>query len=420
MKIHYRVLLFCTLFLSITNLYSQSEHKLSASFNCEQFISSSDCANALIIKANGKINFTCTPDGFGEELEIKNNSPKSVYFEKEHNTVWLKFKALKDGFLTFKLVPNNFTYDYDYALFKPESDSLCERIINKSIQPIRANNSRNNENEMSVTGLSMMAGSDFVPSGIGNNLSKAIKVVKGELFILVIDNVYKGNEGFSLRFEYLEVKTIEGEIRDEQTGEPIKANVTWENKKTGEILASTTSNSSDGKFKLEAPVYVNKPNVEFTLSTYINNYFFKEIFIKTKDIESLYTEPIRIVLPKLEKGKKMRLHNINFHGDLATFYPTAKPTLRRLKKLMKLNPSLQILIEGHTNGFYYYKKDIDRIQVLSEKRANAVKSYLMENNISEKRMRTIGYNSSRMLFPEMRTLQEQHQNRRVEILVTGY
>ena len=119
--------------------------------------------------------------------------------------------------------------------------------------------------------------------------------------------VYKGNEGFSLRFEYLEVKTIEGEIRDEQTGKPIKANVTWENKKTGEILATTTSNPSDGKFKIEAPVYVNKPNAEFTLSTYINNYFFKEIFIKTKDIESLYTEPIRIVLPKLEKGKKKLL-----------------------------------------------------------------------------------------------------------------
>jgi len=420
MKNLFRTFLLFTLFFFITNLYSQSEHKLSASFDCEQLISSSDCANALIIKANGKINFTCTPDGFGEELEIKNNSPKSVYFEKEHNTVWLKFKALKDGFLAFKLVPNNFTYDYDYTLFKTESDSQCERIINKSIQPIRANNSRNNKDEMSVTGLSMIARSDFVPSGIGNHLSKAIKVVKGELFMLVIDNVYKGNEGFSLRFEYLEVKTIEGEIRDEQTGEPIKANVTWENKKTGEILATTTSNPIDGKFKLEAPVYVNNPNAEFTLSTYINNYFFKEIFIKTKDIETIYTEPIKIVLPKLEKGKKMRLHNINFHGDLATIYPTSKPSLKRLKKLMKLNPSLNILIEGHTNGLITNQIEISRSQILSEQRAEAVKSYLMENNISDKRIRTIGYNSSRMLFPEMRNLKETHQNRRVEILVTGY
>jgi len=421
MKNFFKSLLFSALFFSLTNLYSQSEHKLSASFDCEQLISSSDCANALIINAYGKINFNCTPEGYGDELEIKNNSSKSVFFEKEHNTVWLKFKALKDGFLTFKLVPNNITYDYDYALFKTESVNLCERIINKSFQPIRSNNSRNNKDEMSVTGLSMMAGSDFVPSGIGNNLSKAIKVVKGELFMLVIDNVYKGNEGFSLRFEYLEVKTIEGEIRDEQTGEPIKANVTWENKKTGEILASTTSNSIDGKFKLEAPVYVNNPNAEFTLSTYINNYFFKEVFIKTKDIESIYTEPIRIVLPKLEKGKKMRLHNINFHGNLATFYPTAKPTLKRLKKLMKLNPNLQILIEGHTNGFGTYSEEhINRIKQLSEQRAEAVKSYLMENDISEKRMRTIGYNSSRMLFPKPRTLKEEHLNRRVEILVTGY
>ena len=121
------------------------------------------------------------------------------------------------------------------------------------------------------------------------------------------------------------------------------------------------------------------------------------------------------MLPKLEKGKKMRLHNINFHGDLATIYPTSKPSLKRLKKLMKLNPSLNILIEGHTNGLITNQIEISRSQILSEQRAEAVKSYLMENNISDKRIRTIGYNSSRMLFPEMRNLKETHQNRRVEI-----
>jgi len=142
--------------------------------------------------------------------------------------------------------------------------------------------------------------------------------------------------------------------------------------------------------------------------------------VKTNSIDLQFISPIEIVLPKLEKGKKMKLHNINFHGDLATYFNSAKPTLRRLKKLMALNPKLAIVIEGHTNGFYTNQIDIDRTQELSEQRAAAVKNYLTSKGIDEKRIETIGYNSSRMLYPKMETEHQQHLNRRVEILVSDY
>ena len=406
------------IFLLIFNGYL---HAQKTSFKCDELTSCSDCTSALNIKAIGKIIFKCSPIGHGDNLEIKNNPSNSIYFAKEHNTVWLKFRAVEEGFLTFKLTPDNIDYDYDYSLFKVDKDANCGEIINKSVKPIRSNISRNNKAKNSITGLSMTAKNDFIPSGIGEIYSKALKVTKGDYFILSIDNVYKGNDGFSLKFEYLELKIIEGEVKDEKTGEPLKATLAWENTKTGEVLASTTSNSEDGKFRLEAPVYVNdENNTEFTLSSYINNYFFKESFVKTNSIDFQFISPIEIVLPKLEKGKKMKLHNINFHGDLATYFNSAKPTLRRLKKLMALNTTLAIVIEGHTNGAVTTKEDLDRTQKLSEDRAMAIKNYLISNGIDKKRIETIGYNSSRMLYPNMETEKQQHLNRRVEILVSDY
>ena len=83
-----------------------------------------------------------------------------------------------------------------------EKDS-CQQIINKSILPIRTNISRNNTDNFSKTGLSINAKNEFINSGVGNNYSKALKVNRGELLYLVIDNVYGGSNGFSLIFKYL-------------------------------------------------------------------------------------------------------------------------------------------------------------------------------------------------------------------------
>ena len=84
------------------------------------------------------------------------------------------------------------------------------------------------------------------------------------------------------------------------------------------------------------------------------------------------------------------------------------------------NSTLAIVIEGHTNGAVTTKEDLDRTQKLSEDRAMAIKNYLISNGIDKKRIETIGYNSSRMLYPNMETEKQQHLNRRVEILVSDY
>ena len=84
---------------------------------------------------------------------------------------------------------------------------------------------------------------------------------------------------------------------------------------------------------------------------------------------------------------------------------------------MKKNPKLNIEIEGHTNGC---SSGETFSQILSDNRAKRIKLYLTDKKIDASRISTIGYNCSRMLYPNMETEHKQMLNRRVEILVTSY
>ena len=73
-----------------------------------------------------------------KNLEISKNSPNSIYrFEQEHNTIWLKLKVSIDGHLTFKLIPKNIKYDFDFLLFKIKNKKFCQEIRDKTLKPIR-------------------------------------------------------------------------------------------------------------------------------------------------------------------------------------------------------------------------------------------------------------------------------------------
>ena len=84
---------------------------------------------------------------------------------------------------------------------------------------------------------------------------------------------------------------------------------------------------------------------------------------------------------------------------------------------MAKNDGLAIQIEGHTNGCSWKANFSQR---LSEQRARTVKNYLVRNGVSAERISTIGYNCSRMLYPEMATPEQEMRNRRIEVVVVAY
>ena len=385
--------------------------------DCIAIKQAGDCYSAIEINPINKLLFNCSPKGCGSQLEIKNNSSKSIFFfEKEHNTVWLKFNCPYNALMCFDIVPNDTTYDFDFLLFKNEENNFCKNLIYKQTKPIRTNISRNNLKNKSITGLNINAKKQFIPSGIQPMYSKALKVNKSENYFLVIDNVYGGESGFSIQFNYYKEKTIKGSIIDKNTNNPIYSNIKIENANNGKQIAESQSDSITGEFNLDYKATINE---DYFLITESKNYFFTETLISSISKYNTLSSDLEIKVSKLKKNENLKLHNLNFYGDSYEYLPTAIPSLNRLLSLMQNNSTLKILIEGHTNGC---PGGIEYSQMLSENRAKTIKDFLIKNGINKQRLVSKGFNCSKMLYPHMETNSEREKmmNRRVEILVLDF
>lgn len=103
-----------------------------------------------------------------------------------------------------------------------------------------------------------------------------------------------------------------------------------------------------------------------------------------------------------------------FEYDSYELRPEAMEQLRKLGELIHRNPHAVFSIEGHTDSI----GSVEYNQALSEKRATAVKEWLVQYmGIAPERVETRGLGSSRLLVPGTGTMEEQQPNRRVEIVI---
>jgi len=105
------------------------------------------------------------------------------------------------------------------------------------------------------------------------------------------------------------------------------------------------------------------------------------------------------------------LKNINFANNKFDLPKNNLGELDTLAAILKSDLNLKIKIEGHTDD----RGKEENNQLLSEKRAETIKKYLMQNGITEERIETNGYGSS-MPITENDTEAGRSINRRVEII----
>jgi OOP family OmpA-OmpF porin len=123
--------------------------------------------------------------------------------------------------------------------------------------------------------------------------------------------------------------------------------------------------------------------------------------------------------PPAPAPKVITLEDIHFDFDKATLTEEASGMLKKNIQSMKENPGIKVRIEGHTCA---HGQDDYNLR-LSERRANAVKEYLMkEGGISSERLTTIAYGETRLAMPETPTPQNKNSaeaktNRRVHFVV---
>ena len=131
------------------------------------------------------------------------------------------------------------------------------------------------------------------------------------------------------------------------------------------------------------------------------------------------TEPKNILFVKDEESTPIRLQGTQFETGKAILKPAGFPTLKAVADLAREFQNQMIAISGHTDSLPIKTKDFPSNQLLSEARANAVKSYLVEKeHIDPARIRTLGFGETAPVASNA-TKAGRAQNRRVEITMTG-
>lgn len=110
--------------------------------------------------------------------------------------------------------------------------------------------------------------------------------------------------------------------------------------------------------------------------------------------------------------KKIVLRGVNFDFDKATIRPDAARILDEAVATLKAEPDVQVLIVGHTDSVGSEAYNLK----LSQRRAQAVRDYLVKHGISAARLRVKGMGESQPVASND-TAEGRAQNRRVELLV---
>ena len=112
---------------------------------------------------------------------------------------------------------------------------------------------------------------------------------------------------------------------------------------------------------------------------------------------------------KIAKGSKITLKNVFFDFDKYTIQNESYVELDRLVTLLLEFPNIKVELSGHTDNIgneKYNKK-------LSQKRADAVKKYLRDKGIDNKRVKAKGYGSEKPVVSND-TEEGRSKNRRTE------
>jgi outer membrane protein OmpA-like peptidoglycan-associated protein len=121
--------------------------------------------------------------------------------------------------------------------------------------------------------------------------------------------------------------------------------------------------------------------------------------------------------PKLEKKEaetiKYAFENLEFETGKDVLQEHSYASLTALAKLLKDKPNYGLRIEGHTDNV---GSDVSNL-ILSQKRANAVKDFLLKKGVDGSKLETIGYGASKPIG-DNDTPDGRQKNRRVELNVT--
>lgn len=203
------------------------------------------------------------------------------------------------------------------------------------------------------------------------------------------------------------VAILSGQVLDAVTGKPIEADVHYEKLENGASFGAANSMTTDGNYQVILPLGESY-GIWATADGYVSQH---EHFDLSETTNFQQMDKPLYLMP-LQKGERFKLNNVFFKRSEAVLLKTSYAELNRLVMLFKEFPSLEIELEGHTDP----EGNPFRNMELSKKRVEAVKAYLVQQGISETRIKVLALGSTKPLSRD-RTEESKQRNRRVEFRI---
>jgi outer membrane protein OmpA-like peptidoglycan-associated protein/tetratricopeptide (TPR) repeat protein len=197
---------------------------------------------------------------------------------------------------------------------------------------------------------------------------------------------------------------VRGFVYDSLTKAPLAARVRIVDLELRDTIRALTSNRVTGEFVTSLPL-----RSRYALLAEAPGYLFYSQHFDLRESDQAYE--LRVPLEKPRKGSTIRLRNVFFEFDRADIKPESEVELLEVVRLLQAHPKWKVEVQGHTDsvGTAMYN------QQLSQRRAEAVRQFLIQRGIKAERIQAKGYGSSRPIAPNT-TEEGRALNRRTEIL----
>jgi len=204
------------------------------------------------------------------------------------------------------------------------------------------------------------------------------------------------------------VSYIKGIVFDADTEKKLEARFELINLEKNEIVMEAKSDKVSGEFLVCIPT-----DNDYALNVSKEGYLFYSDNFSLKGVHEI-TDPFikDVALNAIKPGEKIILRNIFYATDSYELMDKSVAELDKLTKFLEENPDLEIEISGHTDNVGTNEYNL----TLSEKRAQSVVEFLVEQGISIERLTYKGYGEEQPVDTN-ETDEGRANNRRTEIKI---
>jgi outer membrane protein OmpA-like peptidoglycan-associated protein len=134
--------------------------------------------------------------------------------------------------------------------------------------------------------------------------------------------------------------------------------------------------------------------------------------VRTRGEERIVLD-VKIQQKQYYLGQVVIMQNLDFERGKVTMLSGAQGALNDLVGTLRLNPSYNVEISGHTDD----KGDPQKNQILSKNRAEVIYNYLLSSGIKKERLTFRGYGQSRPIALN-KTTEGRQKNERIQFRIT--